>query len=140
MIHPDVQESQEMCMCCRVARGLPEPRSPRKAGRERLGVAGPAGADSPPGGSCVLCWHGGASSSHALPLSLTWLLGFLREHPLPFREDGGQLLETRSARNGDESLPKGRIRGTGEHQRGPNEPPGEEGERAGGGMSEVTKK
>lgn len=59
---------------------------------------------------------------------------------MPFGDDGIQFLETPSARNGDECLPKGRFLGTVEHQAGPNESPEEEEEHAGGRMSEATKK
>lgn len=83
--------------------------------------------------------HAGTSSSCALHHSPMWLLGFPGEHSIPLGE-GGQFLETPPARNGGDSLPKGRFLGTGEHWASPNEPPGEEGECVGGGMSEVTQK
>lgn len=85
----------------------------------------------------MLHQHAGASSSRALPRSFTWVLGFPGELPIPFREDARQFLETPPARHGDESLPKGRFWGTGEHRAGCS---GKGGEHAGGGMSEVTKK
>lgn len=58
----------------------------------------------------------GTSSSCARPPLFVYLLGFSGEHPISFGDDGRQFLETPSARNGDECLPKGRFLGTGEHQ------------------------
>lgn len=66
--------------------------------------------------------------------------GIFRRTSHPFGDNGRQFLEAPSVRNGDECLPKGRFLGTGEHQAGPNESPGEEEEHARRGMSEATKK
>lgn len=81
----------------------------------------------------MLCWRAGAPSPMLFLLLSCGFWDFQENIPslLGRMEDSSLRLPLQGM--GMSTLPKGRILGTGDHQAGPNEPPGEDGEHAGWG-------